>query len=76
MNRNCPTYNYWYDLRTDLRKPESWLDLINMVLRRFRLVLVKSIDGENVTWRVHGWLLFLDEVHEQGRCEWCQKNVD
>jgi len=75
MKRNCPTYNYWHDVCTDLRKPESWLDLVNMVLRRFRLVLVKNVDGEDVTWRLRGWLSFLDEVHERGGCERCQGNV-
>ena len=71
--RTCPTYNYWHDLRTDLRKPESWLDLANMILRRFRLVLVKHIDGDKITWRLRCWLAFLDEVHEQGRCEACRE---
>lgn len=73
MKRDCPTYSYCHDLRTDIRKPESWLDLVNMVLRRFRLVLVKSVDGEDVSWQLRGWLPFLDEVHEQGGCERCRK---
>ena len=73
MKRDCPTYNYWHDLRTDIRKPESWLDLTNMVLRRFRLVLVKTIDGEDVSWRLRGWRSFLDEIHGQGRCGACQE---
>lgn len=70
--RDCPTYNYWHDLKTDLRRPTSWLDVLNMVLRRFRLVLVKVIDGENVSWRLRGWRFFLDDVHEQGLCECCK----
>lgn len=73
LTRTCPTYNYWHDLVTDLRKPESWLDLANMILRRFRLVLVKNVGGDKATWRLRPWLTFLDEVHEQGRCEACRK---
>jgi hypothetical protein len=69
----CPTYSYWYDLKTDLRRPRSWLDLVNMILRRFRLILVKTMDGKTTTWRLRGWLGLLDEIHEQRRCEVCRK---
>jgi len=44
-----------------------------MILRRFRLVLVKTIDGNETTWRLRRWLSFLDDLHEQGRCGACGK---
>jgi hypothetical protein len=74
--RDCPTYSYWHDLKTDLRRPTSWLDLANMILRRFRLVLVRNVDdeGETASWRLRGWVGFLDEVHEQGRCDCVRKD--
>jgi hypothetical protein len=72
IKRSCITYNYWHDLKTDLRKPTSLLDATNMILRRFRLVLVKQTSPERTTWRFRNWLDFLDDVHRQGKCRVCQ----
>lgn len=74
--RTCRTYNYWHDLRTDLRRPTSLLDFVNMVLRRFRLVLVRDVDretGRTVRWRLRWWVRFLDDVHVRGRCNACKE---
>jgi hypothetical protein len=72
MSTKCPTYSYWHDLITDLRKPKSWLDLANMILRRFRLVLVREIENSDKSvMRLRKWLDFLDEIHEQGKCNVC-----
>lgn len=73
VSRACITYSYWHDLKTDLlRRPISRLDAINIVLRRFRLVLVRNYVGDRVWWCLRGWLGLLDEIHEQGRCEACE----
>lgn len=73
-NRTCITYNYWHDLRTDIRKPESWLDAANMVLRRLRLILVRNTeDGDRAWWCLRGWLGFLDQIHIDGNCKACKE---
>lgn len=72
MTRDCITYSYWHDLKTDIRKPKSWRDVANMVLRRFRLILVKNIDGDRVWWCLRGWLGFLDQIHIEGNCKACE----
>lgn len=35
---------YLKDLRTDLRRPASWLDFTNQLLRRVLLILVRHED--------------------------------
>lgn len=75
--RNCITYNYWHDLKTDIRLPQGRLDFVNMLLRRLRLVLVKTIieDPETgqdiVEYHIRRWVIFLDMIHEQGLCSAC-----
>lgn len=68
----CVTYSYWHDLKTDIRKPKSWQDAANMVLRRFRLILVKNIDGDRAWWCLRGWLGLVDQIHKEGNCKACK----
>ena len=72
MTRDCITYNYWHDLRTDIRKPKSCLDAANMVLRRFRLILVKNSVNDGAWWCLRGWLGMLDQIHREGNCKVCE----
>lgn len=75
--RTCKTYNYWDDLFTDIRRPESLLDLANMFLRRIRVVLVKNVDGDGniIAWRLRWWVAVLDEIHEAGNCNRCKMKI-
>lgn len=59
-------YSYWEDLRTDIRKPRSWLDATNMLLRRVGLIIVwhyDSFDPRAGFYRLHWWP------------RWCREHV-
>lgn len=44
---------YLDDLRTDLRRPYSVLDALNMVLRRVNLILVRYNHDQVSSWNIH-----------------------
>lgn len=72
----CRDLGYLIDLKTDLRRPKSRLDFLNMVLRRIRLCVVRhevkseKVEGETMStyFQLHRWSTVVGWTHEAGNC--------
>lgn len=69
MKRTCRDAGYWQDLKTDVRFPTSWLDFVNQILRRVRVVLIKDVqEGRTSKWRLGSWVAMCAAAHREKKC--------